>query len=167
VLTAADRWLTVFETSFLAIGTAVAVSVATVQVILRYLGGTGLFWAEELTVYIIVWTAFLSAGAAVRTGEHLTVEILQVTLGPRFAAMMTRIVGVVGALSAAALTVYGIQFVLVAYEYGQLSSALQIPMWIVYLVVPLSGMLLVIRFIEQIAGFNSQAVMSVEETPWP
>jgi C4-dicarboxylate transporter DctQ subunit len=157
VLRVAERWLTAFETSFLAIGMAVAVSVATIQVVLRYVGGTGLFWAEELTVYTIVWTAFLSAGAAVRTGEHLTVEILQVMAGPRFASVLARVCAVAGAMAGAALVVYGTEFVLVTYEYGQLSSALQIPMWIVYLVLPVSGALLVIRYIQQIAGHDARA----------
>jgi C4-dicarboxylate transporter DctQ subunit len=156
VLRVAERWLTGFEVLALGIGTAVAVSVATLQVILRYIGGTGFFWAEELTVYTIVWTAFLSAGAAVRTGEHLTVEVLHVIVGGRLAPMLGRICAILGVLSGVALLVYGAQFVLVTYEYGQLSSALQLPMWIVYLVLPISGLLVAIRYLQQILGRESR-----------
>lgn len=145
-----DRWLTVFETACLAAGTAVATVVATAQVLLRYFGGTGLFWAEELTVYVLVWTAFIAASAAVRSNDHLTVELLQVALGPKLQRVLHRIVAVVGLLSGAALLVYSVQFVETVYDYEQLSPALQWPMWIVYLALPLCGLLLCLRFAQQI-----------------
>lgn len=145
-----DRWLTAFETVCLAAGTAVATVVATAQVLLRYFGGTGLFWAEELTVYVLIWTAFIAAGAAVRSNDHLTVELLQVTLRPQHQRTLHRIVAVIGLLGGAALLVYSVEFVDTVYEYEQLSPALQWPMWIVYLALPLCGVLLCLRFAQQI-----------------
>ena len=162
----ADRWLTAFETLFLALGTAVAVGIATVQVVLRYVGGTGLFWAEELTIYTIIWTAFMAAGAGVRTGTHLTVELLQVALGERYTRTLARMVGVLGVLSGAGLAYYGTEFVLTARDYGQVSAALQVPMWMVYLVLPLSGVLLVIRFLQQIVS-PVPAAAPDQEAAWP
>ena len=47
------------------------------QVFYRYVLNDSLFWAEELTVYVLVWTAFIAASAAVRSNDHLTVELLQ------------------------------------------------------------------------------------------
>ena len=145
-----DRWLTAFENFCIAVGTAVAVSVATIQVILRYVGGTGLFWAEELVVYTLIWTAFLAASAAVRTGEHLTVELIYLILGPRHTGTIVRITGIIGLAAAVALAILGIDLVMAQQEYGQLSPALQMPMWIVYLAMPLSGFLMALRFIQNI-----------------
>lgn len=145
-----DRWLTALETAFLAGGTAVAVAVATVQVILRYFFGTGFFWAEEVTVYACIWTAFLAAGAAVRGGQHLSVEMIHLLAGKRHARALTRLIAVAGLAAAAALLVYGTAFVESARDFGQLSPALQWPMWVIYLVIPLSGALMSIRFIQQI-----------------
>lgn len=142
--------LTAFENFCLAAGIAVAVTVATAQVILRYVGGTGLFWAEELVVYTIVWTTFLAAGAAVRSGEHLTVELINLAVGERYIGALTRVIGVVGAVAGVALAVFGTELVLTARDYGQLSPALQLPMWIVYLAMPLSGVLMTIRFVQQV-----------------
>lgn len=158
-----DRWLFALEMACMGIGTAAAVAVATVQVILRYVAGTGLFWAEEFTVYTIIWVAFLSAGAAVRTGDHLTVEILQVVVGSRYTAHLTRAVAVVGVMASSAMLVYGFEFVMSAYDFGQVSAALQIPMWIVYLVVPLSGVLLIIRFAQRIIDPVSSAEVHAAE----
>lgn len=147
-----DRWLTGFETVCLAAGTAVATLVATAQVLLRYFGGTGLFWAEELTVYVLIWTAFIASGAAVRGNDHLSVELLQVALRPQHQRVLHRIVAVIGLISGAALLVYSVRFVETVYEYEQLSPALQWPMWIVYLALPLCGVLLCLRFTQQIVA---------------
>lgn len=152
MLRSLSRWLTVFETVSLAAGTAAAVAVATVQVLLRYVGGTGLFWAEEFTVYALIWTAFVAGGAAVRTGEHLTVELLQVAIGPRYAQSFARGMSVIGLAASAGLLFYSIEFVLTVREYEQVSPALQWPMWIVYLAIPLGGTLLCLRFVEQIVA---------------
>lgn len=145
-----DRGLTAFEKFCLGAGTAVAMTVATVQVVLRYIGGTGFFWAEELVVYTIIWTTFLAAGAAVRTGEHLTVELIHVVLGLRHKSTVARVISVIGLAGAVALTIFSLELVIAQQEYGQLSPALQLPMWIVYLAMPLSGLLMAVRFIQQI-----------------
>jgi C4-dicarboxylate transporter DctQ subunit len=143
-----DGGLSALEMMVLGIGMAAAVAVATIQVALRYATGSDLYWAQEFIAYTIVWTAFLSAGAGVRAGQHLTVEILLVCLDAQTARHVNRVVAVLGVVSGAALTVYGAQFVLSAYEFGQVSPAMQLPMWAVYLVVPASGLLLVIRFLQ-------------------
>lgn len=145
-----DRWLSAFEMSILSFGMAAAVTVATVQVALRYATGSDLYWAEEFVDYTIVWSAFLSAGAGVRAGQHLTVEILHVCLDDRSTRYVNRFVAFLGVLSGAALTVYSTEFVLSAYEFGQVSPAMQLPMWAVYVVVPVSGLLLVIRFLQNV-----------------
>jgi C4-dicarboxylate transporter DctQ subunit len=147
-----DRWLTAFEMACLAIGTALAVAVATVQVILRYFFGTGFFWAEEVAVYACIWTAFLAAGTAVRGGEHLSVEIIHLLVGQRGERMLVRVIAAAGLAAAVALVVYGIAFVQSARDFGQLSPALQWPMWIIYLVIPISGVLMSIRFLQQIVS---------------
>jgi C4-dicarboxylate transporter DctQ subunit len=164
-----DRGLTAFENFCLAAGTAVAVTVATVQVILRYVGGTGLFWAEELVVYTIVWTTFLAAGAAVRSGEHLTVELINLAVGERYIGVLTRVIGLIGAVAGVALTVFGTELVLTAQDYGQLSPALQLPMWIVYLAMPVSGLLMTIRFLQQMIAppRRSHAPAQVEDVLCP
>jgi C4-dicarboxylate transporter DctQ subunit len=168
MLATLDRWLTAFETACLAAGTAVAVVVATVQVFLRYFFGTGFFWAEEVTVYACIWTAFLAAGLAVRGGEHLSVEMIQLVAGKRHARTLARLIAVAGLAAAAALLVYGIAFVESARDFGQTSPALQCPMWIIYLVLPLSGALMSIRFIQQIISPSGpgRSAVGAEDDAW-
>jgi C4-dicarboxylate transporter DctQ subunit len=61
------------------------------------------------------------------------------------------------------MLVYGFEFVMSAYDFGQVSAAMQIPIWIVYLVVPLSGVLLIVRFVQRIIDPVSSAEMHAAE----
>jgi C4-dicarboxylate transporter DctQ subunit len=161
-----DRWLSAFENASLAIGTGIAVTVATIQVLLRYTLGVGIFWAEELVVYAIIWTAFIAAGAAVRTGDHLSAELLIALVSERYVAILHRLVCVLGIAGGVALAVLGTELVRSAQDYGQTSPALELPMWVVYLVIPLSGILLAVRFAQKLlsrdGAHGSQA--SAEES---
>ncbi len=71
----------------------------------------------ELVVYTIVWTAFIAAGAGVRSGKHLTIELIKLVMRGRFSRPLARIIAVIGAVSGRALTVLGIGFVLSAEEF--------------------------------------------------
>ena len=143
-----DAVLTVFENAVLTLGTALAVIVATVQVVLRYGGGTGLFWAEEFVVYAVVWTSFLAASAAVRYGDHLSVELIRLVTGRGVARAVTLAISALGIAFSISLVVLGAGLAMNAHDFGQTSSALQMPMWIVYLVMPLAGVLMTIRFLQ-------------------
>lgn len=152
-----DRWLTRVEYACLGLGTAVAVSVAFVQVVLRYGAGLGLYWGEEVVVYAVVWTAFLAAGAAIRSGEHLSVELVRLVAVGRAARLVSKSVALLSAAAGVALFVLGLKLVLAVRGFGQLSPAMQIPIWIVYLAMPVSGTLIAIRSIQQILAPPRQA----------
>jgi C4-dicarboxylate transporter DctQ subunit len=145
-----DRWLTRFENACLALGTAVAVSVAAVQVALRYGAGIGLYWGEELVVYSVVWTAFIAAGAAIRSGEHLSVEFVKLLAKGRAMRPVACVIAALSGAAGIALLVLGLKLVLAVRMFGQLSPAMQIPMWVVYLAIPISGALIAIRSAQQV-----------------
>lgn len=46
------------------------------NVVLRYVFGTGMPWAEELSRYLFIWMIFLGAIVALQQRSHLTVDLL-------------------------------------------------------------------------------------------
>lgn len=50
--------------------------VAWLQVFCRYVLNSALGWAEELSVYLLVWLVFLGAAAAMRDRSHIRVEVI-------------------------------------------------------------------------------------------
>ena len=45
-------------------------------VVMRYLVGSPLIWAEEVQLMCFMWMTFFGAGAAFRYGSHVAVEIV-------------------------------------------------------------------------------------------
>ncbi len=107
-----------------------------------------LTWAQELCIFMIVWMAKFGAAYGVRTGIHVGVDLLVERLtGPAKRGMI-----VVGLLGGAVFTAFvgwlGAHLVLHIYRTGQTSASLELPMWIVYLAVPLGSFLMCFRFLE-------------------
>ena len=101
-----------------------------------YLIGFHISWAQELSIYMIIWVAKFGAAYGVRTGIHVGVDVLvnhaksdirkPVVLFSLFCgALFTGVVGTMGA-----------SFVIGLYPTDQTSPDLEIPSWIVYPVHP-------------------------------
>ena len=58
------------------------VGVVAVQILLRYVFGSPLAWADELANWLFVWVIYLGASVLVRYDAHLTVDIVIDRLSP-------------------------------------------------------------------------------------
>lgn len=100
-------------------------------------------WTEELSRYAMIWMTFLGAAYAVATRAHIGMELLvDRTQG---ALKQTLIV-----IAAAVCLIFFAMMVVKGYELSmrvmnQPSAVLQIPMGIVYSVIPISGIILVMN----------------------
>jgi len=105
-------------------------------------------WAQELCIYLFVWMAKFGAAYGVRTGIHVGVDVLinrldtpgrrkVVLFGLLSGALFTAIVGTLGAA-----------FVWQIGHTEQTSADLELPMWLVYLAVPLGSYLMCFRFLQ-------------------
>ena len=119
------------------------IAVVAAQVFFRYVLNHSLFWSEELARYILVWLTFLGATAAYRRGVHPRIDLFAARLGGRGAGYMRIAAHLVAAAFSGVLVVYGAQF---AYFVRlQISPALQIPKLTVMLVLPLSGLVMLLH----------------------
>jgi C4-dicarboxylate transporter DctQ subunit len=105
-------------------------------------------WAQEITIYMFVWMAKFGAAYGVRTGIHVGVDVLInqlntpwhnrfVIFGLLAGASFTGIVGTLGA-----------RFVFELSHTTSTSEVLEIPMWMVYMAVPLGSYLMCFRFLQ-------------------
>ena len=117
------------------------------QVILRYVFGTSLIWAEEAARYMIVWFIFLGASMCVRDNSHPTVDILYRYLPKRLQSILNLIIYVVCIIFCGVVLHSGILVVGSAQRISSTSAAMQIPLWIVYIAVPLGVGLMLLRYI--------------------
>ncbi len=143
-------YLDEIENIIMVSGISVAVILVLIQVVLRYAFNLSISWIEEAVRYIIVWMSFTGASIGLRNKAHITVDLLLTVLPEKPA----RIVAIIGALSGSVFSIvliwYGLALVQHVLAMGQLSSAMLVPMGWVYVILPLSGLLMFIRFVQMI-----------------
>lgn len=66
-------------------------SVATLQVFMRYVARFPLPWTEELARFLLIWVTFLGAASVTRRKIHITVEIFSQKYPPRAAAAINAV----------------------------------------------------------------------------
>lgn len=123
----------------------VATVVAVIQVIARYGFNNSLYWSEELIIYALISMSFLASSMGVRYAAHIAVEVLPVLAGPKVARILHIVATILGMLFALMLIWYGGALSFKTLQVGQLSPAMRIPVGYVYAVIPISGLLMLLR----------------------
>ncbi len=121
-------------------------------VIMRYLFNEPQAWVEELARYTIIWGTFLGFGLALRHNQHIQVDILYDQLKPSMKRILDIVATGLSILFCLIYTYYGFVLVENRYTSGMVSLDIGIPMWVVYLVLPISGILFLLRFVERLVN---------------
>jgi C4-dicarboxylate transporter DctQ subunit len=144
---------------------AAATLVIFVAVMHRYLSGLPIpalqdtliqintSWAQELCIYLFVWMAKFGAAYGVRTGIHVGVDVVVNRLSERWRGKMIVFGLLAGAVFTGIVGTLGANFVWHMAETEQTSADMEVPMWIVYLAVPLGSYLMCFRFMQVIVHF--------------
>ena len=119
----------------------------------RYAIGHQASWSEELARFLLIWIGLL--GAAYATGQkmHLAIDMLQPKLEENVRGRLQVLIKILIILFAFfVLVVGGLRLIYITNVLGQISPALQIPMYLIYIVLPLSGMLIIYFKAAELAG---------------
>lgn len=119
------------------------------NVVARYVFNLGLPWAEELVRYQIVWMVFLGASVAARQGIHIGVDILIKFSPPAIGRVVDLAVHAIAVVFCAFVVFYGAELIAQTRAFGQISPAMQVPMWLVQLAIPVGSALMGLRFAQQ------------------
>jgi TRAP-type C4-dicarboxylate transport system permease small subunit len=117
------------------------------QVLARYLFHHSLSWTEELGRYIFVWMTFLGLAGAYPKGSHVALDLLLRALHGKMKRGLILVNGILMTILAIVIIYSGCN--LISIGIGQQSSALLLPMNLVYLVIPVSGVLLLYFVVRQ------------------
>lgn len=124
------------------------------QVIMRYILGSPMTWSEEVARFALVWFVYTSASYAVRYQRHVKFNVLTKMLGRRIpiAERVLQIVVFVVWLSFLVfMLVLSVEMVIAQYRTGQVSAAAQLPMYLVYIGLPLGLALMSFRVLQHLA----------------
>jgi len=133
-----DKLIGFINQSIAVVGISAGVALAFVNVVARYLFDASLTWASELTVFLFLWSVFFGAAYCFKKDAHIAVtivlDIVPPTVGKVF--LITSHLITIGFLSAVAY--FGYEYVMFVHELEEMSIDLEIPMWIPYMVIPVS-----------------------------
>lgn len=122
---------------------AAIVLVVCFQVLSRFVLATPSSITEEISRCLLLWIGMFGSAFAYRTGQHLGLDIVTRKFSGiwqlRIAAILTLAVVI---FAIAAMTFGGGQLVMLAFELNQMNAGLGICIGWIYLVLPLSGLLI-------------------------
>jgi len=153
-----NRFLNHLEEWLIAFLIAAATMVIFFAVVHRFLSGVPVIqdytvrmdvsWAQELCIFMFVWMAKFGAAYGVRTGIHVGVDVIIRKLTGRSQRALVLFGLLAGAVFTGTVATLGANFVWHMAHTDQTSADLEIPMWWVYLCVPLGSSLMCYRFLQ-------------------
>ncbi|MCL6638201.1 MAG: TRAP transporter small permease [Firmicutes bacterium] len=120
------------------------------NIILRYFFGRPKSIIDEFSLYFVIWGILLGLGVALRNDHHIKVDMLYNLLPVKMKRMVSLFSNGLGLAFCILYTYYGIKLVNSYLVSGQRSVDSQFPLWIVNLVLPVSGVMFTVRFIEKL-----------------
>lgn len=134
----------------LAVMFMVMLASSILQVIIRYLVFVSMPWTEELCRYIFSWLVLLGSACTLRAKGHTTVTLLTAKLSVK-GKYICRFLTIIALLCLFyCMIVYGTQAAQVAA--ARKSTALRIHMNYIYMAVPVSGVLMALYTIDELAA---------------
>jgi len=122
-----------------AFGITAGVAIAFTNVVARYVFDASLVWATELTIFLFLWSIFFAAAYCFKKDAHIAVTVVLDIVPTKIAKPMLLTSHIITFFFLAAVSYYGYEYLLLVADLDERSIDLwDMPMWIVYLVIPIS-----------------------------
>jgi len=138
-LRATESVLTRTALGFAMLGIASMAGFTCYQVFMRFVVGQPSTWSEVLVRSIMIWTVYLGAAAAFREGAMIAAEVLVRAVPRALGRLLQIFAGLLSAVFLAILVWTGVQ--MVGRTQTQVLAGLEIPIFWVYLALPVGGTL--------------------------
>ena len=144
-----DKILTFFEEWTLFVSVIVALVALFVNVVLRYGFNYSLAWSEELVREVIIYTTFIGCSAAVKNRSMIKIDA-SVQLLPKLKMPLTYFSNFATIIFASVMIYYGWLMMMLQYRTQQKTIIMEIPLVILYAILPLMGVMMMIRAVQVI-----------------
>jgi len=140
------------EEAIIAILLAVMTLLVFFEVVLRFGFGTGLMWAQELTLHLSAWMVLFGVSYGIKVGSHIGVDAFVKILPP----MVRRVIG--GVAVAACIFYTGLfikgSWVYLAkmYKIGLELDDMPIPKWVAHSILLIGMIMIAIRLLMLLWG---------------
>lgn len=130
------------------------VLVVCFEVCMRYFLGRPTLWSLEVTGHMLVWITFLGTAWALHGEAHVIIDFFIQRASPKAQAVTNGITSMACALACLCIALYGVQVLIDQFARGLVfPTALALPMWPLFIIIPLSFFLLFIEFVRRACRF--------------
>jgi len=143
-----DRVLALIENGLAGLTLAAATILAIVAVLTRYLFNYIIFWSDEAVIYLIICSTFIGAVITLRHNEHVGVNVLSAVVGPRGKRVLVALSALLVALYCGIFGFLGWLMVTEPAARNIVTPALNVPLWVVQISLPIGLTLMFFRALE-------------------
>lgn len=144
---------TLFE-SIALIALASMILIVIMQVMTRKLFNFVFFWSEEVTLLLLVWFAFMGMAIGFREYLHMGVDSFTEFLPDKVNFILDKIIGICTFGFGVYMIYYGWDFTVMMHE--STLAATKLPNSVLYLVMPVTGVMTCAYSALQVAGFDTK-----------
>jgi C4-dicarboxylate transporter DctQ subunit len=143
-----DKAVEFLEEAVCLLSLTAIVSLVVIQVFFRYVLSSGILWLDEIVTNLMVLMVMFGAALATRNMAHTELKVLLGRASPKIAFIM-KLFAI--AIVTAFLLILIYYSALHAYNSRKLSTIMvDIPLWLVYGIIPAGGVLMFYEFAKQI-----------------
>ncbi|MGM0701972.1 MAG: TRAP transporter small permease [Pseudomonadota bacterium] len=142
-----DTFISKLEAVILAMGVLLMATNTIANVVGRFVFGQSIFFSGEINRILIIMITFAGIGYAARHGRHIRMSAIYDALpvGGRKALMI--VISLFTSLVMFFLLYYSIVYIADLYSKGRVLPALGLPIWIIYVWVPLGFLITGIQYL--------------------
>ncbi len=145
------KWLDdYFEAVFMVILLFVMSIFIGLQVFMRYVMQNSLAWSEELSRYMYIYMLYLGISYGVRTNRHLRISVVKNLLKEKEQKLLSLLSDLLFFSFAVIVVINSAKVAMLIAKLGQVTASTGMPMYIVYMGVPIGFSLVIIRLIQNI-----------------
>ena len=132
-----DLAISKVEAIILALGVILMAVNTCVNVIARFVFSEGLFFSGEINRILIIMITFAGIGYAARHGRHIRMSAIYDLLPHKGRKFVMIVISLFTAAVMFFLCYFAMVYILDTFERGRVLPALQFPIWIIYVWVPI------------------------------
>jgi TRAP-type C4-dicarboxylate transport system permease small subunit len=125
------------------------------QIFTRFVLNNPSKWTEELLRYTLIWLTMLGVPYAYGQEKHISINFIARTFQPKN-SLLTKIGIEILIIALSVFVMIAGGWMVTVNAAGQISPAMQIPMEIYYICVPICGVLMVVYSVERLIRFAKE-----------
>lgn len=123
-------------------------------VVMRYVFNASPTWTEEVSRYVMIWIIYIGVSQTIEGNSELKIDLLTKLSKSIRVYKVTSILGsLVSLIVSIYIVIYGFKFTMLLKTMGQMPGSFALPMYVIYIIIPLTATIWVLKYCVRLYGF--------------